>query len=148
MQINQGVSEELFRLFTNLGHAVHHPTAEGEASPLTYTIVRALIQRPRRMTDLLEVTGLDQSSVSRRISALCTAGLIEKIPDEDDRRAHLLRPSRKGVELIDRERARRVRTVTDALDDWSDPDRADLSRLLAHLNSSLESHRGLGHQGA
>ncbi len=147
MQINQGLSEELFRLFSNLGQAAHQTSAKALASPIQFTLMVTLADRPRRGSDLVEVVGLDQSTISRRIAGLCDAGLAERIPDPVDGRAQLTRLTPEGLQLIEAERARRVRTVTDALDDWSDGDRADLSRLLSQLNSSLEARRGLGLQG-
>ncbi|AQP48640.1 hypothetical protein BW730_15145 [Tessaracoccus aquimaris] len=143
MHINQGLSEELFRLFTNIGHANHNSPIKPALTPIQYTLMLTIAARPRRGTDLVGVVGLDQSTISRRIAQLCDAGLAERIPDPDDGRAQLVRLTGAGVEMVEGERARRVRTVTDALDEWEDEERADLARLLAHLNETLEAQRGL-----
>lgn len=142
MHINQGLSEELFRLFTNIGQANQAATTKPRLSPVEYTLLVTLAQRPRRGSDLICVVGLDQSTVSRRISAFVEDGLVDRIPDPDDGRAQLVRLTKAGEDLVQTERARRVRTLTDAIDDWSDTDRQDLTRLLSQLNDSLEARRG------
>lgn len=142
MQINLGLSDELFRLFANLGHTVHGPGAS-ETPAVTFSLLAALDHTPRRGCELATALGLDQSTISRRLTALGDADLIERLPDPDDGRAHLIRATAEGHKLVETERARRVRTVTDTLDGWSDDDRSELSRLLGQLNSTLEAHRGL-----
>lgn len=142
MQVNQGLSDELFRLFANLGHATHRPGAS-ETSTVTFSLLAALDGAPRRGCELAAALGLDQSTISRRLTSLRDAGLIERLPDPEDGRAHLIRTSPVGRSLVEKERSRRVRTITDTLDGWSDEDRSELSRLLGQLNSTPEAHRGL-----
>lgn len=141
MQINRELSDELYRLFTNLGHAVQHSPETPVLSTVTFSLLAALARSPRRGSDLVPILGLDQSTISRRTAALCEAGLVEKVRDPNDGRAHLLRPTPAGPTLVERERARRVRTLTDALGTWSDTDRGDLARLLNQLNSTLDARR-------
>ncbi|HMS37626.1 MAG TPA: MarR family winged helix-turn-helix transcriptional regulator [Arachnia sp.] len=145
MHLNRELSEELFRLFTNLGHAVSAPPTDGGRAidKLQYALLGTLAREPRRASDLTCQTGLDQSTMSRRLSQLCDAGLAERTPDPSDGRAHLLRVTEAGARAVDEERSRRVRVVTDALTDWTDADRADLVRLLAQLNSTLEPRLGI-----
>lgn len=147
MQLPGATSEELFRLFANLGQAIHHSTAKPILSQLSFTILLTLTRHPCRITELTEVTGLDQSTISRRVAALCEAGLTERFADPADGRAQLIRPTETSLKLVEQERARRVRTVTDALSDWEEDERADLTRLLAHLNASMEARRGTGREG-
>lgn len=144
MHLNRELSEELFRLFTNLD-AVSAPPADGGRAidKLQYALLSALAREPRRASDLTCAMGLDQSTVSRRLSRLCDAGLAERTPDPRDGRAHLLRVTAAGARAVDEERARRVRVITDALVEWTDADRADLVRLLAQLNSTLEPRLGI-----
>ncbi|MFT3888236.1 MAG: MarR family transcriptional regulator [Arachnia sp.] len=144
MHVNRELSEELFRLFMNLGHTVSAAAGGDRAvDKLQYTLLAMLAREPRRPSDLTCHLGLDQSTVSRRLSQLCEAGLAERMPDPKDGRAQLLRVTEAGAAAVDDERARRVRVVTDALGDWSENDRTDLARLLAQLNSTLEPRFGI-----
>ena len=147
MQIAGPLSDKLFRLFSNLGHTIQHGREKALLSPVSFSLLTALARRSHRASDLTELSGLDQSTLSRRITAMCEAGIVERIPDPADGRAHLIRPTPDGLALIARERTRRVSGVTDALDDWSDGDRTDLARLIAKLNDSLESNRNHPRQG-
>lgn len=147
MQISRRLSEELFRLFVNLGHAAHRGTDKPVLSPVSFTLLGALTRSDLRASELSALTGLDQSTLSRRITSLCEHDLVERIPDPADGRAHLVRPTAKGRDLVAGERERRVRTITDVLGDWPDDDRAELARLIAQLNDSLETpRRGQGDQ--
>lgn len=147
MQLSKGPSDELFRLFANFGRAIHHSEAKPVLNQLSFTILVALTRRPHRITELAEVTGLDQSTVSRRVASLCDAGLTERYADPADGRAQLIRPTPASLELVEQERARRVTTVTDALSDWPEAEQADLTRLLAQLNASMEARRGKVREG-
>ena len=80
---------------------------------------------------------LDASTVTRQITTLERAGLVERRPDPADRRSMTLviRPEgRRAMRTLERERRRRMESL---LRDWDDTGRADLGRLLAKLNVSL-----------
>lgn len=79
--------------------------------------------------------------MSRRLASLAARGLITREPDPADRRASLLTLTAAGSEAVERERARRVALITDALDGWEEHDRAELARLLSHLTDTLEARR-------
>nr|WP_231980174.1 MarR family winged helix-turn-helix transcriptional regulator [Tessaracoccus coleopterorum] len=147
MQIAGRLSEELYRLFSNIGHAAQHGEEKPLLSPVSFSLLAALSRRPHRASDLTGLSGLDQSTMSRRISTMCEHGIVERVPDPADGRAHLIRPTAAGLDLIARERERRVRTITDVLEAWPDGERADLVRLIAHLNDSLEASRPAARQG-
>lgn len=92
-----------------------------------------------RSRDLAERVGLDPSTMSRRLASLAERGLISREPDPQDRRAHLLTLTAQGATALNRERARRVALVTDALESWDPQDRDELARLLAQLTDTLEA---------
>lgn len=146
MHINRGVSEELYRLFTNGAHVAQYSREKAAVSPVTFSVLVSLSRQPRRGSDLACLMGLDQSTVSRRIATLCERDLVERVPDPDDGRAQLLRITDAGMTVVEAERARRVRSITDALGDWSEEDRMDLIRIISHLNTTLEAYRGLPHE--
>ncbi len=53
--------------------------ALGEASRLS--LIKALSEGERNVTDLVEITGLNQPNVSRHLSVLVTAGLVGRRKD-------------------------------------------------------------------
>lgn len=135
------LSEELARLFANLGPAFAKLPMEG-ISNVDYMVLAWMDNRLAldgvRLSDLAEARGYDVSTMSRRISHLVNAGLVDRERDPDDGRAQLLRLSPAGRSAVARERTRRVHLITETLDDWSGDDKSRLARLLARLNQNLE----------
>jgi DNA-binding MarR family transcriptional regulator len=50
--------------------------------------------------ELAHVAGLDQSTVSRAVTALVTLGLVERLPDPTDRRASILAVTPAGRQAL------------------------------------------------
>jgi DNA-binding MarR family transcriptional regulator len=110
----------------------------GPLSRAEYTVIARLdLSGPCRLGELTGADGPDPSSVSRRVSALAARGLVERTPDPQDGRAQHVGLTARGRELLHAERLRRADIVTDALADWPETDRSDLSRLLVKLSGSL-----------
>jgi len=97
---------------------------------------------PSRQATLADVSKLDPSTVSRHVSQLVKAGLVERRPDPEDGRAVQLAPTDAGLERIAAAKHRRVALVADALTDWDEDDIAQLTRLVTRLNDDIETfHR-------
>jgi DNA-binding MarR family transcriptional regulator len=94
---------------------------------------------PLRASDLADRACLDLSTVSRHLSALESEGYINRTPDPDDGRAHLLAVTKSGQRLVREAREQRLAMLADALKGWSDADRSDLIRLTRQLADSLET---------
>lgn len=90
-----------------------------------------------RARDLAAVCDLDTSTVSRHLRQLGDAGLIERRPDPDDGRAHLLSLSPAGMRATDRAHAERRRLILDRLADWPAEDVAALAILLSRLAADV-----------
>ncbi|MPQ98755.1 MarR family transcriptional regulator [Modestobacter sp. I12A-02628] len=89
---------------------------------------------PLRASDLVAKLGLDKSTVSRQVASLVAAGLVDRAPDPDDGRAHVLSTSPEGHRRLSEIRdARRARWEAD-LSDWPSSDVATLAELLGRLN--------------
>lgn len=135
------LSEELARLFSNLGPAFAKLEAK-DISNADYLVCAWLDNRATldgaRLSDLAEARGYDVSTMSRRVANLVKCGLVEREPDPDDGRAQLLRLTQTGRRIVGLERTRRVNLITESLDDWSEEDRDQLARNLARLNQNLE----------
>ena len=101
----------------------------------------ALVDRhgPCRVTALAEVARVDASVVSRQIAHLEKIGLVERLPDPADGRAHLVSISAEGASVLEQGRERLAGMVDERLQGWS-PDEIlafsdDLRRVLAALTS-------------
>lgn len=140
------LSEQLARAITSMGRLVH----DFQGEELSRTDFLVLVRLPLRggegqavrSRDLARAEGLDPSTMSRRLGSLAERGLIAREPDPADGRAFLLTLTDAGCAAVERERARRVSLVTDALAGWPEDDRAELARLLSQLTDTLEARRG------
>lgn len=133
------LSEELATLFSLLARVtLDHQQGVILTRPEYLVLGRLRRVGSMRPDDLAQQEGLDQSTLSRRIGSLAERGYVSREADPDDRRAQLLRVTDAGLDAHDAEQARRVHVVTDAVSHWSSPERAELSRLLHELNSSLQ----------
>lgn len=134
------VSDELARLFANLGRTLNRGASEG--MPSTDFVVLKTVGASLdglRLSDLAELVGLDASTMSRRVAALIEHELIERSTHPGDRRASVLTLSPTGREALATERARRVRLVTTTLSEWDTQELDHLATMLCRLNESIEA---------
>lgn len=134
------VSDELARLFANLGRALNRK-AVPELAPADAAVLFTLAARPDgvRLSDLAHLKGLDVSTMSRRVSQLIDRDLVTRSPDPEDGRAVVITLTPEGYQQLTRERARRVQLVTQTLEDWGPEDKDRLASMLCRLNDSLEA---------
>lgn len=105
-----------------------------------YELLHHLSAAPegQRVTDLASVIDDSSSCITHRVNRLVRAGLVEKAPDPDDRRARLIRLTEDGRQLLSDaapDHVRRVRRwVFDAL---GAGDVAEVARLTSLLNGHL-----------
>jgi DNA-binding MarR family transcriptional regulator len=95
---------------------------------------------PLRVGVIAEGLQVESPHVTRHVAALEQRGLVERVRDPDDRRAWRIALTEDGAEVADR--CRRVTSdwFEGALADWSQEDRAELSRLLVKLSDDLGTH--------
>ena len=130
------LSDHLAVLFGQMSRAIARD--RGPLTPSEYAVVSLLDHGgPRRVSDLAGADGSDASTVSRRVAALAERELLVRTPDPVDGRAHRMALTDRGRAVLHAERRRRADLVTDALTGWSGTDRADLTRLLIRLSTSL-----------
>ncbi|MDT3440059.1 MULTISPECIES: MarR family winged helix-turn-helix transcriptional regulator [unclassified Pseudofrankia] len=87
-----------------------------------------------RAADLVAFFRLNKSTVSRQLSELVAAGLVDREPDRADSRVQLVRVSVVGQATLDAvDKVLRARMQT-RLDGWPDEDLAVFGRLLARYN--------------
>lgn len=101
-------------------------------------LVRLSDVGPLRVGEVARQFGIDKSTASRHLSRLAEQGLVESIPDERDARSVLLRVTPLGDERLAEARELRMRPLRRVFATWSEVDQAELTRLLARLNSELD----------
>jgi len=112
-----------------------HPDLDGSA----YTLLSYLVQSDGlRAGDLAALFGVDKGAISRQLSRLERAGLVERRADPDDRRAQVLVTTPEGRRRHEAALQLRRARFRERLSSWPERDVASLARLLAQLNASFE----------
>ncbi|MFC9467665.1 MarR family winged helix-turn-helix transcriptional regulator [Streptomyces coelicoflavus] len=102
-----------------------------ELSLVSYTLLGHLEERDgRRATDLAAHYALDKSTVSRQVSALERAGLVERRVDPDDQRVQVLHLTEAGRHILGQVTESRRAAFRERLADWP---AEDLHRFAAYL---------------
>jgi DNA-binding MarR family transcriptional regulator len=92
-----------------------------------------------RVTDLATCASLDPSTVSRHVTQLHRAGLIERTPDPDDRRAQRVQLSSLGLGQLDAAIRARMAVLERALNSWDPADVRELDRLLTRFVHDIDT---------
>lgn len=109
-----------------------------ELHPMTYFILTHLATNgPMRGADLSDAFGMDKSGVSRQVQSLVDLGLVERRPDEEDRRAILLDATDEGRRRLAEVSRSRSDRFDERLGDWSDAELSAFAARLAAYNSAL-----------
>jgi DNA-binding MarR family transcriptional regulator len=95
-----------------------------------------------RPSELAKRRFVDLSVVSRQITQLSAAGLVDRRPAPEDGRASLVSVSEKGRAELASWRANYVEFMEKALGGWDDERVTDLTVRLADMNADLR--RALG----
>ena len=138
-----GVTDQIEQQLTILLRRVqriHLSTASGEMDidRSTYGILcRIADEGPQRLGVLASGFGLDPSTITRQVQAMERAGLVERQPDPQDRRASILRLTDEGRAVLGHTRAHRRQRIEAVFGDWEDKDRDELARLLTKVNDSI-----------
>ena len=114
-----------------------HPAVDATAYPVLFTLEGG----PKRVSVLAECVHSDVSTVSRQASTMAQHGLVEKLPDPDDRRAAMLSLTPEGKALIERLRTQRGEWFRSMLQDWEQSEVEQLITLLDRFAGALESSR-------
>ncbi|MBL3665182.1 MarR family transcriptional regulator [Streptomyces sp. M2CJ-2] len=89
------------------------------------------------MSRLAELLVLDLSVTSRHVAHLAERGWIERSPDPADKRSRILRVTPAGHARLDELFRRTTHLLAERLDDWSDEEIGQLTRLMARLRDSF-----------
>jgi DNA-binding MarR family transcriptional regulator len=94
------------------------------------------------LTELTARIGLSKPTVSRQVSRLGFASLVETWPAPHDPRAVVVRLTPEGARQVRQVGEARRESLRAVLAGWSDTDSDNLATLLARLNGDLAGHRG------
>jgi len=139
----EGVATQLIRQIRAL-HGVKAVMArdETDAERAMHTVLLVLSDSgPQRVTALAERLATDPSTTSRQTAELVKRGLLQRLPDPDDRRAGLLAVTSEGHDVARAMRERRHDLLAHALRDWSGADVEALGDYLGRLADCLERTR-------
>ncbi|MEW2625877.1 MarR family winged helix-turn-helix transcriptional regulator [Streptomyces sp. NPDC048106] len=107
-----------------------------ELSLVSYTLLGHLEESGGcRATDLAAHYALDKSTVSRQVSALQRAGLIERRPDPADHRVQVLRLTEAGQEILAQVTRRRRAAFRERLAEWPPEDLIRFADYLERYNA-------------
>jgi DNA-binding MarR family transcriptional regulator len=97
---------------------------------------------PARVKDVAHELHVDVSVASRQLTALASAGYIEREPDPEDRRAQLVSPTEAGVAALERAHDNIVAVFASVLEGWTGDDLASLTEALTRLRADYERVTG------
>lgn len=121
-------------------------TAAGAAAGLTPTRISVLLSvvrdGPVRLSALAASESLNPTMLSRVVSDLVDAGLLERTSDDGDRRAAWVNATAAGRKLAERMRRERTDALNEALGNLSAADRVLVERALPALEDLAEQLRG------
>lgn len=114
-----------------------------ELEPAAYGLLIGMHDCPRsRPSDLADYFGIGKATISRQVKVLEQLGLIERRPDPDDGRAHLLVLTDEGRRRVETARTARQKRFHAMLATWPTEDVRMLGRMLARFNDLAESKAG------
>jgi DNA-binding MarR family transcriptional regulator len=119
------------RLFTEHGDIALDRSAYG-------ILCQLADEGPQRLGALASAFQVDPSTITRQVQPLVERGLTVRETDPKDGRAYILNLSATGREVLKRTRTERQAGLQQALEDWSEADLADFSRLLKEFNASTD----------
>ena len=123
-----------------VGRRFRRPSGGTTVDPGSFWLLRSLLgEEPVRPTDLAASMALDISTVSRHLAQLHQAGLVERSPDPNDRRAQLVQLSPVGHAEVDKALSARRALLDRSLAGWSDDDVELLHRLITRMLADMES---------
>jgi DNA-binding MarR family transcriptional regulator len=112
--------------FEDLAASFSEDLGRGAIQPLT------VLHRdgPQRVSALATALGLDRTTVTRHLDDLAARGLVERRPDERDRRALMVSLTPVAAEHLDAMRVKNRRRIRRIFADWTPQERETFGNLL------------------
>lgn len=103
--------------------------------------------RPLRIGEIAERMQVVGPHITRQVQSLERRGLVRRVSDPHDRRASLIEPTDEGTQAANRYASSLVGWFSEAIEGWTDEERADLGRLLGRLVDDVTAHLGRLEEG-
>jgi DNA-binding MarR family transcriptional regulator len=91
-----------------------------------------------RQTELIGALGSEKGAISRAVQQLVDLGLVARVPDPDDGRAHQIAITAEGTSRLDGVVTARRASYAERLADWTPEEIAGFVATLARYNAALE----------
>ena len=130
------IGQQLMRLLRIVAKMRH----QGGDVAVAHVLMVLLERGPQRVGEIAQSLGTDPSTVSRQVTALVDAGLVERRVHPDDGRAHLLAATESGTHRCVAGRRHRIDVVAAVLADWPAADRHRLAGLLGRFADDMQAH--------
>lgn len=130
------VEQEMGRLFARIriGWREAAVTVHPELQPLGYQVLTSIATgKATSAGAIIERLQTDKSAVSRQVRQLEQLGLVESIPDPEDRRARVLVATELAQERVALARSRYEGRIGERLRNWTAADLDHFADLLADL---------------
>ena len=126
---------ELFARITQMLIAAEQPILDRHGLAMWPYVVLARLARSPAYTqlELARQIGYDKTRLIKILDQLAASGLIERIPDPEDRRARIVRLTDSGRELVTAVRAEIRAMEAEFLAPLSEPQRRSLRQMLGAL---------------
>ena len=85
---------------------------------------------PQRVSELAGALGLDRTTVTRHLDDLAARGLVDRRPDERDRRALMVSLTPTAADHLDAMRSKNRQRIRRIFADWTPQEREMFERLL------------------
>jgi DNA-binding MarR family transcriptional regulator len=91
-----------------------------------------------RQSELVTALGTEKGAISRAVQQLCDLGLVARVADPDDGRAHRIAISTEGSRRLQEVVAARRVTYAQRLADWTPEEIAAFVATLTRYNEALD----------
>ncbi len=143
--VNQSAPTDVLEAVHGLMHRVrsrqHRAMRDGghELTPMEGKLLGHLARHPgTTQTELVAHWGRDKGQIARMVTTLKDRGLVESVPDEDDRRIQRLTLSATARSLHEAVQRERRRLSAQAVAGLSAEERTQLLALLARVRANLD----------
>jgi DNA-binding MarR family transcriptional regulator len=122
----------------------HVRTADGEMDldgPRASALSVLVFAGPMPLGRLADLEQVTPPAMTKTVTALETAGLVERVRSASDRRVVLVRATAQGRAVLERGRAARVRLIATLLDRVSERDRRTVGRAAQIIGRALAGGR-------
>lgn len=132
--------ESVMHALMSIGRLIRQRGQGETLDPGTFWLLKNIAANgSMRVTDIAQHANLDVSTVSRHVAQLHKAGLIERTPDPDDRRAQRVRLSETGQQKLSADLRARTTLLERSLESWTQEDLEQLDRVMTRFVADVDT---------